>query len=282
MCIEQFGLKVPFPELFFSQLDLNCLNSSGTGKRRRTHFTWHIFTIGPAHNRVFVEDIVNQLRRNANPDFAPFNSFWSWVDKLARFALFLALSRVSGKDQVLKQILAGRTHEEPYSQNVTSRPSQNSASVSCPDMTKSRCKAPNSGLLMRTFFRSRKSVVGSLAVKTGVGRLEPPETEGALDSDSRSGGAVGFGVATAGVEAEETGRLLDTEREGCTGWGKPSCVLLFRLIMLVSSCLNFSRSAAASGRGDVKVKLCPLSSATRPIFSLTCAAPSLLQKSAVR
>lgn len=223
---------------------------------------------------------MHQLRCNTNPNFTPFYSFWSRVDKLARFPFFLALSRILGKDQVLKQILDGRTRGESYSQNVTSRPSQNSASVICPDMTKSRCKAPNSGLLMRTFFRSRKSVVGSLAVKTGVGRLDSAETEGALDSDSRNGGAVGFGVATVGVEAE-TGRLLGTEREGGAGWGKPSCVL-FRLIMLVSSFLNFSRSAAATGRDDVKVKLCPLSSETRPIFSLTCAAPSLLQKSAVQ
>lgn len=167
-----------------------------------------------------------------------------------------------------------------YSQNITSRPSQNSASVICPDITNSRCKAPNSGLLISTFFRSRKSLVGSLPVKTGVGRLESPETEGARESDSRKGGAVGFVVATAGVP-EETERLLDKESEGWIGFGRPSW-LLFRLIMFVSSFLNFSRSASAICGGDVKVKLCPLSSPRRPSFSLTCAAPSLLQNSAVR
>jgi len=67
---------------------------------------------------------------------------------------------------------------------------------------------------MSTFFRSRKSLAGSLPVKTGVGRLESPETEGALESDSRKGGAVGFGVVITGVGADDTGRLLDNESEG--------------------------------------------------------------------
>jgi hypothetical protein len=119
-------------------------------------------------------------------------------------------------------------------------------------------------------------------VKTGVGRLESPGTEGALELGSRNGGAVGFGVAIAGpAGSEEKGIELDTGSEGRIGLGRPSCVLLFRLIMLVSSFLNFSRSTTATCGGDVNVKLWPLSSLTRPIFSLTCAAPSLLQKSAV-
>ena len=119
-----------------------------------------------------------------------------------------------------------------------------------------------------------------MPVNTGVGRLESPVTEGALDWDNRIGGTVGLGVTTADVGDEEIGRLLVTDNEGWIGLRKPS-VLLFRLIMLVSSFLNLSRSATAVC-GDVKVKLCPLSSPTRPIFSLTCAAPSLLQKRAVR
>ena len=53
------------------------------------------------------------------------------------------------------------------------------------------------------------------------------------------------------------------------------------LIMVVNSFLKVSRSTLATACGDVKVKLWPASSATRPNFILTCAAPSLLQNKAV-
>ena len=53
-------------------------------------------------------------------------------------------------------------------------------------------------------------------------------------------------------------------------------------MMFVNSVLSVSRCEYATSCGvAVNVKLCPASSLTRPSFSLTWAAPSLLQKSAV-
>ena len=57
-------------------------------------------------------------------------------------------------------------------------------------------------------------------------------------------------------------------------------LLRFTEMMFVSSVLNCSRSATATACGARNVKLWPASSETSPSLSLTCAAPSLLQKRA--
>lgn len=153
----------------------------------------------------------------------------------------------------------------------TSRPSQNSASVICPVITNSLCKAPNSGSLKRTFLRNRNSLAGSFPAMTGVALLSLT-TDVALESAGCDVVRVGRGVwAITGVVVWAT---------VTTGlWSIPR-VLLLRAIMVVNSCLNFSRSAMAIAGGLVNVKLWPVSSPMSDNFNLTKAAPSLLQKRA--
>jgi hypothetical protein len=101
------------------------------------------------------------------------------------------------------------------------------------------------------------------------------ETDAARDVDGREAGgnARGVGAFEGGNEAKAV----------MGGFAATSVVpLLLRLMMVVSSFLNRSRSVYAIGWGEVKVKLWPVSSSTRPSFSLTCAAPSLLQNRAVQ
>lgn len=161
---------------------------------------------------------------------------------------------------------------------ITSRPSQNSASVIWPLTTNSLCSVPNSGLAIRTFLRSRNSLAGSWPAMTGVARMSLA-TETALDTGWREGVWAGRGVCAAGVaaagkkDAELTGGML--------GFFKLSDALLLRLMIVVNSCLNFSRSATATAGAAVNVKLWPVSSPTSESLSLTCAAPSLLQKRAI-
>lgn len=124
----------------------------------------------------------------------------------------------------------------PSSSRHTSLPSQNSDSEICPPTTSSLCRAARSGVLRRTLFLSWKSLVGSftgeprasLAVDTVrdkvgrasgiVGRTGPPFAS-VLPGDGVTG------VATAGVDTP----------------------LRLRLIIFVSSALNFSRSVRAVG-----------------------------------
>lgn len=160
---------------------------------------------------------------------------------------------------------------EEIRESITSRPSQNSFSVMCPPITSSLCNAASSGLLRRTFFRRRKSAVGSL-----VGVLEVRAslaTEAARDglgkaSDTREAGTVGV-AGVDGVPGACVG----------AGVGRPERLAA---MMAVSSFLNFSRSFSATACGEMNVKLCPASFPTKPTFSLTCAAPSLLQKRAFK
>lgn len=143
--------------------------------------------------------------------------------------------------------------------NITSRPSQNSFSVICPPITSSRCKAASSGVLRRTFFRSLKSLVGSL---NGVpDARESLPIEGAREVE-------GFVAGMGDLGAEAFADIGATEILGGLAAGVVAPLRL-RLMMLVNSTLNFSRSLSATGWGAVKVKLCPASSPTSPIFSLT-------------
>lgn len=157
----------------------------------------------------------------------------------------------------------------------TSLPSQNSDSVICPVITRSLCNANSSGFDTSTFFLSLKSLAASVPVM--IGDLPSLTTDAALEMEALDGAAV------AGVSGFEGAR----GRAGF-GVGAPDTVgvvldpLRFRLMMFVSSDLNLSLSERATGWGsDVKVKLWPASSLTRPSLRRTCAAPSLLQKRAV-
>lgn len=157
----------------------------------------------------------------------------------------------------------------------TSRPSQNSASLIWPLITSSRCKAASSGSLTRTFLRRRKSLTGSIPVKTGVAALRSLATEAARWVAIRAGSAFGSDAVGVDTDMGAAGRGV-----GKASFGANSDALRFRLMIIVISFLNFSRSVIEVGCGEVKVKLCPASSPTRPIFSLTCGAPSLLQNRA--
>lgn len=158
---------------------------------------------------------------------------------------------------------------------LTSRPSQNSPSVIWPVITKSRCNEPNSGLLIKTFLRKRKSLAESLPVMTGVALF----SLGALETGCE-GVRYCFGDNAEGAGLAKIGGAF-VILSGVSGLGRPSVVFLLRLMMEVSSCLNFSRSATATDWGAEKVKLWPVSSPKSASFSLTWADPSLLQKRAI-
>ena len=154
-------------------------------------------------------------------------------------------------------------------------------------MTSSLCSVAKSGLLNSTFLRSRKSLAWSFPATTGVPILSLA-TDGAREVDARDGGTDNFGAGALAVRlavgaattaaAGVAGAMLTFAVTG--GRGAASDTLRLRLMMVVRSFLNFSRSAYATGWGERKVKLCPASSPLRPSLRRTCAAPSLLQKSA--
>lgn len=99
-------------------------------------------------------------------------------------------------------------------------------------------------------------------------------TDAARDVDGRDIGKGGLGLGTL------LGGCADTGVMGGGAVPDAFTPLRFWLMMFVSSVLNFSRSVTATTCGARNVKLCPASSDTSPSFSLTCAAPSLLQKRA--
>ena len=103
---------------------------------------------------------------------------------------------------------------------------------------------------------------------TGVALLSL-ESEGALETEWREGARCCFGDSAEGVGVAETDGTFATLSGDKLGLGRPSVVLLLRLMMEVSSCLNFSRSATATDWGAVKVKLWPVSSPKSASFSLT-------------
>lgn len=86
----------------------------------------------------------------------------------------------------------------------------------------------------------------------GVALFSLLETEAALGGDAF---ATEVGVEWVRTETGSLGALS----------GAP----LFLPMMVVSSVLNFSRSLSATGWGDVKVKLWPVSSPTRASFMRT-------------
>jgi hypothetical protein len=113
-------------------------------------------------------------------------------------------------------------------------------------MTRSLCNAPSSGLLKSTFLRRRNSLAGSPPVITGVSLLSLT-TEGALETGGRVELGADLAFKFAGDGAEEKGTLLVALTGGTSGLGRSSVALLLRLMMDVSSCLNFSRSVKATG-----------------------------------
>jgi hypothetical protein len=98
-------------------------------------------------------------------------------------------------------------------------------------MTRSRCSDASSGLLIRTFLRRRKSLAGSLPAMIGV--LPSLETDAAREVEALESKGLGVGAFETGVE------VVAIVKEGLEG---RSIVLLFRLMMFVSSPLKFSRS----------------------------------------
>ncbi len=144
-------------------------------------------------------------------------------------------------------------------------------------MTSSRWSCARSGVLKSTFFRSLKSCAGSL---TGVPRGSLA-TEGAREVEARDSCGVGRAEVPRGrglAEVGVPGTGVAAARVG-PGGGAAVPVRLCAM-MFVSSASNFSRSASATAWGDVKVKLWPASSLTRPTLRRTCAAPTLLRERA--
>ena len=99
-------------------------------------------------------------------------------------------------------------------------------------------------------------------------------TDGAREVEERDKGIAGRGLGALLGCCARTGVMGDGTALGVVG------PLRLTPMMFVSSVLNLSRSVTATGCGARKVKLWPASSETRPILSLTWAAPSLLQKRA--
>ena len=102
---------------------------------------------------------------------------------------------------------------------------------------------------------------------TGVALLSL-ESDGTLEMAWCEGARCCFGENAEGVALAETGGAFVT-LSGVSGLGRLSVAFLLRLIIEVSSCLNFSRSATATDWGAVKVKLWPVSSPKSASFSLT-------------
>jgi len=127
---------------------------------------------------------------------------------------------------------------------LTSRPSQNSASVICPVMTRSLCRAPSSGLSLSTFFLNSKSCPASPPISAGVPRASLAATDAALE------------VAGLGVTRGSFGAVTGTPGvPGTLVAGVLSSSSLFFAIIAVISSLNRSHSWIATGRGDVNVNL---------------------------
>jgi hypothetical protein len=57
---------------------------------RSLHFVGYVFTVGLSHNRVFVKDIMDELRGNSDLDLASFDGLRSRIHELPWFAFPLA------------------------------------------------------------------------------------------------------------------------------------------------------------------------------------------------
>jgi hypothetical protein len=145
----------------------------------------------------------------------------------------------------------------------TSRPSQNSASLSCWDMTSSRCRFASSLSVISTAFLSSKSFCGSCRIMVSPRLLSPC---------GRLGMGLGRAVFVVGVPGTEIGVI--GAGEGASDEPR------LALIIAVSSRLKRSRSPSATCCGVVKVNVYSSFLPVSPILILTCADPSLLQNKA--
>ena len=168
----------------------------------------------------------------------------------------------------------------------TSRPSQNSASVIWPPMTRSLCRVARSELLIRTLLRSLKSlawsitgVVARFSLVTDAARERGRGRRGCWERGTRPRtrgvGALKFDVLCVGVVLVK----------GVIGTGgdprdPASAAVLLTETIPVNSFLNFSLSLRALG--ETNVKLWPFSSVNNATLSLTWGAPSLLQNNATK
>lgn len=116
----------------------------------------------------------------------------------------------------------------------TSRPSQNSDSVICPDITNSLCRAARSGFFTRTFFRSRKSSDPPGGATEEARSLLETDVARDTDGPERAEGVI------KGVPFD-----LSVDIDADSGAGVPFALLF--PIMLVNSFLKASRSASACG-----------------------------------
>ena len=66
-----------------------------------SYFIRYIVTVGLSYDRVFVKDIVHQLRGDSNLDFSTFNGLWARIDQLSRFAFLLGLGGGLGMYEML-------------------------------------------------------------------------------------------------------------------------------------------------------------------------------------
>jgi hypothetical protein len=101
---------------------------------------------------------------------------------------------------------------------------------------------------MRTLFLNLKSLTGSFPAMTGVDRLSL-EVDGTRDIAGLAGGIL-VDLTESAFSAE-----LGADGAAATGGLGASCVLLLRLMIAVSSFLNFSLSEYAVGGGEMNVKL---------------------------
>lgn len=128
---------------------------------------------------------------------------------------------------------------------------------------------------MSTFLRIRKSSIGLAGVEDEARPLL--ETEVALEAGIAAGRGVEAFRTDAGVFEFAAAMIGFPEGTDTADTGALAPLRLLPM-MLVSSRLKTSRSTEACGA--VNINVCPASSPTSPSFSLTCAEPSLLQKSA--
>lgn len=173
----------------------------------------------------------------------------------------------------------------------TSRPSQNSASVIWPPMTRSLCRAARSGLLIRTLLRSLKSLAWSTPTIVGVVARFSLVTDTAREGGRGRRGGWGWGTRPrtwgVGVGALRFDVLcvVGVAVKGVIGTGggpldPASAAVLLTETIPVNSFLNFSLSLRALG--ETNVKLWPFSSVNNATLSLTWGAPSLLQNNATK
>jgi hypothetical protein len=79
MRVEQLGLEIPFPELFFCKLSRPVSDHNASAAVWH-YFVRHILAVRRPHYGIFVENVMDKLRRNANFDFSTFHRLWAGVD----------------------------------------------------------------------------------------------------------------------------------------------------------------------------------------------------------